>query len=504
MARYKETDIKDGQGLFLMVNLKEQLLPGTFEYMLDKLIGNKIDISIFDNNYNNDVTGAKSISPALLIKLIIYGYFKGMNSSRKISELCEKNIVAKALSEGLEPHWTTIAKFISSNSEIFKDTFVKVLLYCAELDLIGGETFAIDGCRLPSNASLELSGTRDELEKKLNVYRRMAEKHIAKHRRHDDKREQDKKEEQRYRIRQRHLNMQIAKLDAFLENMDIKEGRKGKEIKSNVTDNESATIRTSEGFIQGYIGLAIADKSNQIIVSAGAVGSAYEGDHFPMMLDKMLDNMKNIGMKIPEETKQVMLADSNYFSEDNLKTCYDKNIEAIMPDTQYRKRLAANEEKKQYEASDFKYHEEGNYYECPNGKKLEYKRNDILNGKEVRIYQANMKDCRVCQFSTRCIKSKKEISKINSGKKLVIRKTNEPGSLCNILREKLNSKEYQEQYAYRIQIIEPVFSNITYCKRLDRFTLRGKEKVSGQWLLYCMVHNLSKCLIKFNSNLCYT
>jgi hypothetical protein len=78
--------------------------------------------------------------------------------------------------------------------------------------------------------------------------------------------------------------------------------------------------------------------------------------------------------------------------------------------------------------------------------------------------------------------------------------SNDTGSLCVALREKLNGVEYQDRYAYRMQIIEPVFANITYCKRLDRFTLRGKNKVNGQWQLYCMVHNLGKCLKGYNKN----
>ena len=41
-------------------------------------------------------------------------------------------------------------------------------------------------------------------------------------------------------------------------------------------------------------------------------------------------------------------------------------------------------------------------------------------------------------------------------------------------------------------IVEPVFGNIRFLKRLDRFTLRGKIKVNIQWLLYCMVHNKEK------------
>jgi len=66
--------------MFLTVNLKEQLLPGSFEYMLDELTGGKTGASVFDANYRNDGTGAPAIPPAALIKLIIYGYSKGRMS----------------------------------------------------------------------------------------------------------------------------------------------------------------------------------------------------------------------------------------------------------------------------------------------------------------------------------------------------------------------------------------------------------------------------------------
>jgi len=87
MARYKHTDAEAGQGMFLTVNLKEQLLPGSFEYMPDELVGDKIDASMFDANYRNDEAGAAAIPPAALIKLIIYGYSKGRMSSRGLWDL---------------------------------------------------------------------------------------------------------------------------------------------------------------------------------------------------------------------------------------------------------------------------------------------------------------------------------------------------------------------------------------------------------------------------------
>ena len=503
MARYKDTDIDSGQGLFLAVNLKEQLLPGTFEHMLDELIGSKIDISDFDANYKNDETGSKAIPPAVLVKLIIYGYSKGIKSSRKIFELCKWNIIAKALSGGMEPHWTTIADFISSNSAIFKNIFVEVLTYCAELGLVGGHTFAIDGVRLPSNASIELSGTKAELERRLNVYRKMAGKHIAKHQRQDEREELNKETEKNYQKRQKKLNRQISKINNFLAVMKQKGGKQREEIKSNVTDNDSAMIRSSDGFIQGYIGIAVSDDLNQIIVSAEAVGSSNEGEHFSQLLDETLSNVKEVGIKPTEGKKLIILADNNYFSENNLKVCQERKIEAIIPDGQYKKRLGGTEKSK-YDSDDFKYYEESNYYECPNGKKLKYKRVVVLRGQEWMRYQASVKDCRICPFNTRCINAKEDINKTSHGKMILIKKSSEHGNLCREMREKLNTLECQDIYANRIQIIEPVFANIKYCMGLNRFTLRSKEKVNGQWNLYCIVHNLSKCLKSYNLNMGYT
>ena len=104
MAKYRHTDVAAGQSIFLSVNLKEQLLPGTFEQMIDEIIGTRIDISIFDRKYKNDLTGASAVPPAVLLKLIIFGYLNGHNSSRRIWRLSQENIIAKALTGDMSIH----------------------------------------------------------------------------------------------------------------------------------------------------------------------------------------------------------------------------------------------------------------------------------------------------------------------------------------------------------------------------------------------------------------
>jgi hypothetical protein len=69
-------------------------------------------------------------------------------------------------------------------------------------------------------------------------------------------------------------------------------------------------------------------------------------------------------------------------------------------------------------------------------------------------------------------------------------------NLSDKMRKKIDEAKYRVLYGRRMQIIEPCFADINYCKKMNRFTLRTKAKVNIQWLLYCMAHNIGKCMPK--------
>src|SRR5215469_13944864 len=100
MARYKETDFD--QGLIIPVILSDQIIEGTYEHTLMRLIDEKLDLSIFDQRYNNDETGASAIHPKILLKIILYCYKMGVISSRNIAKMCENHMIVKALAEDTE------------------------------------------------------------------------------------------------------------------------------------------------------------------------------------------------------------------------------------------------------------------------------------------------------------------------------------------------------------------------------------------------------------------
>ncbi len=96
MARYK--DYSYDQGKFIPVNFHDQIQPGTFEYTVNYIVDNEIDLTIYEPRYINDETGAPAYDPAILLKIILFAYSRGIISSRKIARCCEENVLFMALS----------------------------------------------------------------------------------------------------------------------------------------------------------------------------------------------------------------------------------------------------------------------------------------------------------------------------------------------------------------------------------------------------------------------
>ena len=109
MARYK---IVDRSPRFLPVVLEAQLMSGSFEYALDYLVDQQLDLSRLDRRYRNDATGSSAYDPRVLLKIILLAYSRGMISSRSIERACRENVLFMALSGDCAPQFTTLAKFV--------------------------------------------------------------------------------------------------------------------------------------------------------------------------------------------------------------------------------------------------------------------------------------------------------------------------------------------------------------------------------------------------------
>ena len=508
MARYKEYDYS--QGKFIPIHFDRQILPGTFEYSLNYLIDNDIDLSSFDARYRNDQTGAPAYDPAILLKIILYAYSRGITSSRQIAQCCRENVVFMALSASTEPHFTTISDFISGSDQEIGELFLEVLMICDEMGLIGREMFAVDGVKLPSNASKEWSGTKEELRKKKEKTEKAIRQIMNRHREMDAK-ESDKggvEQEEQYIET---LKKKVKKIKAWLKENEDKPGKSGKPIKSNITDNESAKIKTSHGVIQGYDGLAVVDSKHQVVVHAEAFGAAQEHELLLPMIEGARENFEDMGRQEDIFKKAKLTADSGFHTEANMKEVMTQGIDAYVADTQFRKRdprfsdIEKYKERSRKEIAeylgaanlyrphrDFTISEDKRHCICPAGKRL-YRNggNVVLNGQRAIKFRGRKTDCRVCELRQKCLRHADHTEARQvcffQGKS-----EKKPGTFTEKMKRKIDSIKGRLIYNRRLGTAEPVFGNICFTLGLDRFTLRGKRKVNTQWLLYCAVHNLFK------------
>jgi len=96
MARFKEYNYQ--QTVMVPVSFDRQIVPGTFEHSVNYLVDEKLDLSIFDSKFKNDGTGRPAYDPAILLKIVLLAYSRGVTSSRKIEALCRENVVFMAIS----------------------------------------------------------------------------------------------------------------------------------------------------------------------------------------------------------------------------------------------------------------------------------------------------------------------------------------------------------------------------------------------------------------------
>ena len=289
MAKYKPYTY--AQDMLIPVMMKEQLMPGTLEFAIHTLVDKRMDVSIFDEKYRNDETGRRAYDPRILLKVVLLGYSRGLISSRKIEQACRENIVFMALSCGQCPDYTTIATFVSAMKNEIMPLFRNILLVCEEMDLLGGTFFAQDGCKLPSNASKQWSGKVSDLKrKKARIEDKVRQ--MLKDQENEDRKDDDPPPSGCTREKQiEKLTKQAERIEAWLKESDGKAGKKGKEIKSNITDNESSLMTTSHGSVQGYNGQAVVDAKHQVIVHGEVFGTGQDAELVPPMIDGTKENM---------------------------------------------------------------------------------------------------------------------------------------------------------------------------------------------------------------------
>lgn len=498
MARFK--DYNYDQTKMIPISFDRQILPGTFEHSLTYLIENELDLSIFNDRYQNDDGGRPAYDPAILLKIVLLAYSRGITSSRKIEQLCRENILFMAVSADSQPHFTTLADFISGSTDEIGKLFIQVLMVCDAEGLIGKEMFAIDGCKLPSNASKEWSGTHADLKKKKAKIDRAVKRMLTKHREtdmndlSDDIVSRQKKQCDK-------LKQTSQKIKQFLDNSEDRKGVSGKTVQSNITDNDSAKMKTSHGVIQGYTGVASVDSKHQVIVQAEAHG---QGQEHNLLKPSIEEVCTNLSLTNKEKQKIKITADSGYHNQKALEYLNENNIDGYIADTGFRARDPRFKSferhkpsdrlkpKTKFSVDDFKVNKKNKTCICPAGKAMWLKCQDgKIGNHRFMQFQGYEKDCFSCPLKSKCLRNPKQQSARQVNIKLGMTVEKKEG-LIEQMKQKIDSSVGRHIYSQRLGTVEPVFGNINTNIGIKRFSLRGKQKVNAQWQLMSMIHNVFK------------
>ena len=436
------------QNYLLPPNPREWLPEGHLALFISDIVDG-LDLSVIHAYYNNTEAGAPPFHPAMMVKILLYAYCKGIPASRKMASAVEEDVAFRVLAAGNTPDFRTICKFRRLHIEPLKGIFKQVIRLCQDAGLVKLDKVALDGTKVKANASLSKNRTKDalteedaRLEKEINeallagikvdeeddqIYgpdkrgdeplafirnakkrRQFIQEGIARLTRE----EKEKVEAQEKKIEERQQKEKETGRKLRGRKPNSPDSMIDDEKKANKTDPDSRIMKTRSGFVQGYNGQAVVDCESQVIVAQDITTDENDVHQLAPMLNEvelMTGTLPGMGTM-----------DAGYWSEKGVR-------------------------------------------EAPPG---------------IELFIATNKDW----------KQRKALQALPPPRGRI------PSSatLRDRMERKLLTKRGREIYKMRGKTVEPVFGQIKDARRLDRFLMRGKAKVSMEWSLMCTTHNILK------------
>lgn len=399
--------------------------------------------------FRPDGRGQMAYDPAMLLALLVYAYSTGVQSSRSIERLCERDIGFRVISGQQQPDHTTIARFRRDNGQTIESLFTQALKLCAKAGLVKVGVVALDGTKLKASAALDANRTYGHIESEVKRMLESAEQKDA----HEDKlfgkdkRGDELPQELRDRAsRLRRLKQckerleqeQAQEADRQSEKIfkretqeaqsgKVKRGRKPTEpqstpdadAKANATDPDSRIMKGRAGYVQGYNAQVVVTEG-QIIVAAEVTTQENDIKQLHPMIESARKCVEGLKLKGGKGIA-VVLADAGYCSDKNLEEMDNQGPECI---------IATKKDWKQRQAC--------RQADAPRGRMPEG-----LSQRER-------------------------------------------------MERKLLTKRGRGLYKKRGQMVEAVFGQIKACRGIVGFVRRGIEACAQEWKLICATHNLLK------------
>jgi transposase len=294
--------------------------------VFNEIVEQKLDVSQIIGNFRKvGRHGRPSYDPLMLLKIVLYGYMVGLNSSREIEQACVERLDFRFLTGGLMPSFSTITKFRAERMEALSKLFPQILSVAVRDELVEMRDVAFDGTKILANASKRKAMSYERMCSKVQILHEEIQALKVERRTATVRRQKEIETELGFK-RERFAKIQEERF--ALE--DHHKQQTGKEPKGtdqrNFTDPESRIMKKGSGFEQCYNAQAAVDKSNQIIVGAFVTQACNDKQQLAPLVECIVEQ---VGV-LPDRG----LADAGFFSEavtEFLKQRYGSTIWLISP-----------------------------------------------------------------------------------------------------------------------------------------------------------------------------
>jgi transposase len=414
-------------------------------FILDTV--NELDIWAVTEKYEKEKRGFPPFHPRMMVTLLLYSYCRGIFSSRKIMQACQERISFKVIVGDDIPNFRTISDFRKLHLKELQQLFVQVLQLCQEAGLVKLGHIALDGTKIKANASRHKAmsyGRMLKEEKRLTEeIKQLLEKAEAVDQQEDDKygfdRRGDELPEELAHRGMRLKRIQEAKKALEAKARAAEQARKQREQEDSTNDDKPK---------RGKKRKAVSDvpADNKQYNFTDPESSIMKANN------KGWDQCGNAQAAV-DSKKQIIVA-CDVTSQSNDKQQFEPMLEQAQENV--------GEDKKIKSAS-----ADSGYYSESNVKFAEDKKIDVY-------------------IATKRNKHSDSVMKAPRGrppKDLTVQEK---------MARKLRTRKGRETYSKRKSIVEPVFGQIKRARGFVQFSLRGIEKMRGEWALVCLTHNLLK------------
>ena len=476
---FKSSPVEFNKHLLFPTNIFD-LLPKGHECFLYAELFQQIDTSSLESLYS--VKGQNAYHPKLIVSILIYAYSRGVFSSRQIERRCNEDLSFMFIAQMNCPNFRVLSDFRKNQGDFFQDCFKQTVKLAMELKLASLGHISLDGSKFKANTSKHKAMSYGRLKEREQALCAEIDDLIEKAKRCDQDEDKAYKDKTGYEIPDdlKFKEGRLAKIRAAKQALEQREQQlsPGKAIDDkkqiSFADTEARIMGKNGSFDYAYNAQISVDADLQIIVAQHVSQNANDKQEVAPALRALQETTD----QLPEK----LSADNGYWSGDNLQALEQSGTDAYIATDKGEKthKIPLDSSDRKLVKADFDYHEADNTFTCPEGQILTMKR-ESQDGS--RVYQGSSEGCADCPLHSRCCQSAKGEARTIT--------TDDKEPLRQQMASKMATEAAKVIYGKRKTIVEPVFGQIKN-NGFRGFSLRGKEKVAGEFSMVCTAHNFKK------------